>query len=190
MHYVIFQIPLSRSVYPQQYALTKRPLILLATVCTAYFNGSKDSSNRHGVGLAVGGFFIGQEKVLVGNISERIQRAGKDIRVTLGATSVCWTGLDNVAAVQAPPGDQIFIVMDANARTGERGGADSKVMAAYGCDVRNDNITPLSPRVDKRKIVSCKDLLRHAQRRSTPQVLRNNNPRRRDIASITYLCFA
>ena len=54
-----------------------------------------------------------------------------------------WTSLDR-AAEDVPKHEQLFVLMDANARTGRRekgqvGSKDSKILGAYGRDTLNDN---------------------------------------------------
>ena len=54
-----------------------------------------------------------------------------------------WTSLDRVVE-EAPKHEQLFVLMDANARTGRRekgqvGSKDSKIIDAYGLDTLNDN---------------------------------------------------
>ena len=57
--------------------------------------------------------------------------------------NIFWTALDT-AVKDVPPHEQLFVLMDANARTGQRreGGVRSKdnvVLGAYGRDTLNDN---------------------------------------------------
>ena len=149
---------------------TKRPGYTIVPLAgyDVYFNGSKDSSNHHGVGFAVRKSFVGEGEVSVENTSERmmkvrIQRAGTDTWLTFivaYAPTECasvhdkagfWTQLDKVTA-QTSPTNQLFILMDANARTGERDSADSKVVGAYGRDVQNDNGTLLIRFAEDRKL--------------------------------------
>ena len=54
-----------------------------------------------------------------------------------------WTSLDRVVE-EVPKHEQLFVLMDANARTGRRekgqvGSKDSKILGAYGRDTLNDN---------------------------------------------------
>ena len=54
-----------------------------------------------------------------------------------------WTSLDRVVE-EVPKHEQLFLLMDANARTGRRekgqvGSKDSKILGAYGRDTLNDN---------------------------------------------------
>ena len=54
-----------------------------------------------------------------------------------------WTNLDR-AVEEVPKHEQLFVSMDANARTGRRekgqvGSKDSKILGAYGRDIHNDN---------------------------------------------------
>ena len=54
-----------------------------------------------------------------------------------------WTSLDR-AVEEVPKHEQLFVLMDANARTGRRekgqvGSKDSKILGAYGRDTLNDN---------------------------------------------------
>ena len=54
-----------------------------------------------------------------------------------------WTSLDRVVE-EVPKYEQLFVLMDANARTGRRkkghvGSKDSKILGAYGRDTLNDN---------------------------------------------------
>ena len=54
-----------------------------------------------------------------------------------------WTSLDRVVE-EVPKHEQLFVLMDANARTGRRekgqvGSKDSKIVGAYGRDTLNDN---------------------------------------------------
>ena len=54
-----------------------------------------------------------------------------------------WTSLDRVVE-EVPKHEQLFVLMDANARTGRRekgqvGSKDSKIPGAYGRDTLNDN---------------------------------------------------
>ena len=54
-----------------------------------------------------------------------------------------WTSLDRVVE-EVPKHEQLFVLMDANARTGRRekgqvGSEDSKILGAYGRDTLNDN---------------------------------------------------
>ena len=54
-----------------------------------------------------------------------------------------WTNLDRVVE-ELPKHEQLFVLMDANARTGRRekgqvGSKDSKIVGAYGRDTLNDN---------------------------------------------------
>ena len=54
-----------------------------------------------------------------------------------------WTTLDR-AVKDAPRHEQLFVLMDANARTGRRekggvGSKDNKILGAYGRDILNDN---------------------------------------------------
>ena len=56
---------------------------------------------------------------------------------------VFWTSLDRVAK-EVPKHEQLFVLMDANARTRKRergpvGSKDSKILGAYGRDTLNDN---------------------------------------------------
>ena len=56
---------------------------------------------------------------------------------------VFWTTLDR-AVKDVPRHEQLFVVMDANARTGRRekggiGSKDNKILGAYGRDILNDN---------------------------------------------------
>ena len=56
---------------------------------------------------------------------------------------VFWTSLDK-AMEEVPRHEQLFVSMDANARTGRRekgqvGNKDSKILGAYGRDTLNDN---------------------------------------------------
>ena len=54
-----------------------------------------------------------------------------------------WTSLDRIV-VEVPKHEQLFVLMDANARTGRRekgqvGSKDGKILGAYGRDTLNDN---------------------------------------------------
>ena len=54
-----------------------------------------------------------------------------------------WTALERVVK-EVPEHEQLFVLMDANARTGRRGGGklgskECKVLGAYGRDNLNDN---------------------------------------------------
>ena len=54
-----------------------------------------------------------------------------------------WTALERVVK-EVPDHEQLFVLMDANARTGRRGGGklgseEYKVLGAYGRDMLNDN---------------------------------------------------
>ena len=54
-----------------------------------------------------------------------------------------WTSVDRVLE-EVPKHEQLFVLMDANARTGRRekiqvGSKDSKILGAYGRDTLNDN---------------------------------------------------
>ena len=54
-----------------------------------------------------------------------------------------WTSVDRVVE-EVPEHEQLFVVMDANARTGRRekgqvGSKDRKILGAYGRDTLNDN---------------------------------------------------
>ena len=68
--------------------------------------------------------------------------APKDTR-TASKKHSFWTALDRVVK-EVPGHEQLFVLMDANARTGRRGGGgpgseDCKVLGAYGRDTLNDN---------------------------------------------------
>ena len=59
-----------------------------------------------------------------------------------------WTSLDR-AVKEVPRHEQLFLLMDANARTGRRekggvGSKDSKILGAYGRDILNDGVLLLS----------------------------------------------
>ena len=54
-----------------------------------------------------------------------------------------WTSLDKVVE-EVPKHEQLFVLMDANSRTGRRekgqvGSNDSNILGAYGRDILNDN---------------------------------------------------
>ena len=58
-----------------------------------------------------------------------------------------WTTLD-VAVEEVPKHEELFVLMDTNARTGRRkkrgvGSKDSRILVAYGRDTLNDNGGPL-----------------------------------------------
>ena len=60
-----------------------------------------------------------------------------------------WTSLD-IAVKEVPKHEQLFVLMDANARTGRRekgqvGSKDRKIIGAYGRDTLNDNGELLLP---------------------------------------------
>ena len=55
-----------------------------------------------------------------------------------------WTTLDSRAVKEVPRHEQMFVLMDANARTGRRGkgwvgSKDNKILGSYGRDTFNDN---------------------------------------------------
>ena len=131
------------------------------TVFRSGADGSKyERKGTYSVGLAVRESIVaGVEKggLVVECISARlmkvrIQLEGKSNGVsfvvgyapTLGSLARekdhFWNALDSVVT-GVPSGDHLFVLMDANARTGKRqsGCADSKVLGAYGRDELNDN---------------------------------------------------
>ena len=60
-----------------------------------------------------------------------------------GKKHACWTALGRIAK-ELPENGQLFVLMDANARTGRRGGEKlgsekCKVLGAYGRDTPNDS---------------------------------------------------
>ena len=60
-----------------------------------------------------------------------------------GETYALWTALDS-AVKELPEHEQLFVLMDANVRTGRRGGRrlgseECKVPRAHGRDTLNDN---------------------------------------------------
>ena len=62
---------------------------------------------------------------------------------SVGKNNAFWTALERVVK-KAPEHEQLFVLMDANARTGRRGGGklgseECKVLGAYGRDNLNDN---------------------------------------------------
>ena len=62
---------------------------------------------------------------------------------SVGKKNAFWTALERVAK-EVPEHEQLFVLMDANARTGRRGGGklgseEFKVLGAYGRDYLNDN---------------------------------------------------
>ena len=126
---------------------------------TVYFSGS-DKGGNHGVGLAVAKRIVDTCGTLTPEpINERLLKvqlslSGKSNRVTFVvayAPTECaadsektkfWSMLlETVASV--PRKDQLFVLMDANARTGkrDRGGSleYAQVIGPYGRDVLNDN---------------------------------------------------
>ena len=62
---------------------------------------------------------------------------------SVGKKNAFWTALERVVK-EVPEHEQLFVLMDANARTGRRGGGklgseECKVLGAYGRDNLNDN---------------------------------------------------
>ena len=62
---------------------------------------------------------------------------------SVGKKNAFWTALERVVK-EVPEHEQLFVLMDANARTGRRGGGklgseECKVLGAYGRDYLNDN---------------------------------------------------
>ena len=126
---------------------------------TVYFSGS-DKGGNHGVGLAVAKRIVEASGTCTPEpINERLLKvqlslSGKSNKVTFVvayAPTECaadnektrfWSMLlETVASV--PRKDHLFVLMDANARTGKRDGSGSleytQVIGPYGRDVLNDN---------------------------------------------------
>ena len=62
---------------------------------------------------------------------------------SVGKRHAFWTALERIVK-EVPEHEQLFVMMDANARTGRRGGGklgseECKVLGAYGRDILNDN---------------------------------------------------
>ena len=62
---------------------------------------------------------------------------------SVGKKNAFWTALERVVR-EVPENEQLFVLMDANARTGRRGGGklgseECKALGAYGRDTLNDN---------------------------------------------------
>ena len=124
-----------------------------------YFFSGSDKGGSHGVGIAVRDSIVREGGCEMEFVSDRLMKMrillhGKSNAITCiagyaptepAAESVktkFWSAL-NHATEQTPKKDQLFVLMDANARTGRRGdgayGVGSKVLGAYGRDVENVN---------------------------------------------------
>ena len=129
--------------------------------CSGEPGGDKEGKNRQvGVGLAVCKSISRAEARSPEFISDRLLKVtlelcGRARTMTFlvgyaptdtqsdGKRHACWTARGRIVK-ELPENGQLFVLMDANARTGRRGGGKlgsekSKVLGAYGRDTPNDS---------------------------------------------------
>ena len=128
--------------------------------CSGEYGGENGGKKGHGgVGLAVRNSITRAARPPE-FISDRLSKVTLELRVRAKAVTFVvayaptepqnannkhafWTSLDRVVE-EVPKYEQLFVLMDANARTGRRekgqvGSKDSKILGAYGRDTLNDN---------------------------------------------------
>ena len=129
--------------------------------CSGESGGESQKRGQGGVGLAVKQTLGTQTTTRPPEfISDRLLKVTLDLRGRAKAVSfvvayaptetadvsrknIFWAALDS-AVKDVPPHEQLFVLMDANARTGKRreggvGSKDNEVLGAYGRDTLNDN---------------------------------------------------
>ena len=129
-----------------------------------YFSGDcsgvKGRKGQHGVGLAVKEEIVkkaGKDGIAIECISARLLKARISIKSTFVTFVVAYAPTEDAAqgekakymaalnstVAPVPAREHVFVLTDANARTGKRGEGggetDSKVLGAYGRDVLNEN---------------------------------------------------
>ena len=124
----------------------------------------RGKKGQHGVGLAIKKDIVkrdGEDGIRVECISTRLVKARISIKYNFVTFVVAYTPTEeapegqkakymaalNCTAAPVPAREYVFVLTDANARTGKRDGgggeADSEVLGAYGRDMLNVNGKPL-----------------------------------------------
>ena len=145
---------------------TKRDGIseIVAAGYRVYFSGDctgvRGKKGQHGVGLAIKEEIVkkaGKDGITIECINARLLKARISIKSSLVTFVVAYAPTEtategekakymstlNSTVASVPAREHVFVLTDANARTGKRGEGggeiDSKVLGAYGRDVLNEN---------------------------------------------------
>ena len=138
-------------------------LEIVAAGYRVYFSGDctgvRGKKGQHGVGLAKKEEIVkkaGKDGITIECINARLLKARTSIKSSFVTFVVAYAPIKTTAegekakymsafnstVASVPAREHVFVLTDANARTGKRGGGgeiDSKALGAYGRDVLNEN---------------------------------------------------